>query len=541
MAEIPRRQALAAAAMVGLVAAGGLVYAQTSGPTDEEAAEAVKVLDEYVRSRTAPSPTATVTVTPTPTPTSDGGSFATTTTWSWEDGPLLGSTCTGEQQASAQVSGLTGPSQNAGFRFRLDGNGIRVAVSGNQWKIEPSGGTPIVGDFAHGPAGRLAVAVSQAGAVTISWDGTPVTTQSVPGGFGGRGVAATIWQESPTVNMTGIASNVDPTCATQPPVTTGPTTPPSTTRPPVAGARWLSGAASKAAVDGSFARWRGEPVGIVGTWDDSREAAAEIYSLDRDLAAWRGPIDIAVGAIWSGQTWGNAASGAYNPQWTRTLQQLKAKTAGHGIPQDKVFIRFAHEMNGNWTDWNVKPGQEANFRSAISRFSALRYDIMPQAKVVLCPNDGTSSGQADPRSLFVGKDGSGRRVVDVYCVDTYNQYPHRTDYGAISASFSNTSGGIPVGVEAHRQFAQAQGVPFAIGEWSSCGVPSECAGGGGEAPEYVRAMNDWIRRNSGDINDPKPGQVIYEVQFNLWNRFFFYPNAPQPRTAAMYASLSWGQ
>ena len=252
-------------------------------------------------------------------------------------------------------------------------------------------------------------------------------------------------------------------------------------------------------------------------------------------------LDIAVGAIWSGQTWSQAATGAYNAQWQQTLHALKSMLATKNMDPGKVYIRFAHEMNGNWTEWRVTPGQEANFRNAIARFSSLRYSTFGEInppKVVLCANDGTSSGMADPRNLFVKNDGLGRNVVDVYCIDTYNQYPHRTDSTAIWNAMNAVDSGIPNSIEEHRKFAETSGVPFSIGEWGNCGIPADCAGGGGESAAYMEQMNRYFRLHAGT----GPGDLLYDVQFNLWPRFALYgPEANQPATSNKYASLVWGQ
>jgi hypothetical protein len=260
------------------------------------------------------------------------------------------------------------------------------------------------------------------------------------------------------------------------------------------------------------------------------------------MAGVTGPnisLDIAVGAIWSGQSWANAAAGAYNVQWQSMLTALKGKLAANGMDPKKVYIRFAHEMNGNWTEWNVPTGQEANFRNAIARFSSLRYSTFSDTnapQVVLCPNDGSSVGAANPENLFVKTDGLDRKVVDVYCLDTYNQYPHRTDAAAVWASLNDTTN--PDSIESHRKFAEAQGVPLSVGEWGNCGIASQCAGGGGESPAYVEQMNRYFRAHAGT----GPGELLYDVQFNLWPRFALYgPEGNQPATAAKYVSLVWGQ
>jgi len=392
-------------------------------------------------------------------------------------------------------------------------------------------------------AGIVALAVVAAGGTWLVGDasaGTATARSFTPTG-------RWEWADGPSL---GTTSAVDQSASatgsggTRGPSTTAPMSAPAatrTTRPPAAGA-WLSGAASQYAADGSFGAWRGEPVTIGGTWDDSLEEQTALDSLTvGDWKNWTGALDEAIGAIWksNGESWAQAAAGAYDGRWTTALTNLRA--AWGSRDPAKLYIRFAHEMNGTWTAWNVQPGEEADFRAALTRFSALRYAILPRANIVLCPNDGTSTG-IDVRTLFVARDTQGRRVVNVYSTDTYNQYPHRTDYADIMSSFGATSGsGAPVGIEAHREFAQSVGVPFAVSEWGNCGVASDCDGGGGEAPAYVRAFNAWTRSHAGSLGSPVAGQVLYEVQFNLWDRFLLYPVSLQPATATAYAGLVWGR
>jgi hypothetical protein len=456
------------------------------------------------------------------------GSFSTTTLWAWANGPSLGTTTTGDQWASATVAGLSDADHVAGFRLRMDGSGnVLAAVSGTKWIIELNGANQKTGSFTpSSSSGTLSVSITTGNQVTIAFNGAPITTQTVTGSFTGLGITPSIWQSTATVAMTGIQFGTG----------TGSTTPP-TTGP----ATWLSGASSSFAADGSYGTWRGEPVTVGGTWDDSLYEETALDSLS-GWQNWTGALDEAIGAIWkpTGESWAQAAAGAYDSRWTASLTNLKAKW-GSRDPA-KLFIRFAHEMNIEG-DWSVTPGEEADFRAALTRFSTLRYQIMPLAQIVLCTNDGTGTG-IDVRDLFVARDGQGRRVVNVYATDTYNQYPHRTSYQDIMASFNDTdSSGAPVGVEAHREFAQANGVPFAVSEWGNCGIDdaSVCEGGGGEAPAYVQAFNDWARAHSGSLSDPVAGQLLYEVQFNLRKQFELFPSNAQPQTADAYAALVWGK
>jgi hypothetical protein len=176
-------------------------------------------------------------------------------------------------------------------------------------------------------------------------------------------------------------------------------------------------------------------------------------------------------------------------------------------------------------------------------FSDLRYRIIPGARLVFCPNDGTDSslGGLDVRTLWPGKDARGRRVADVFGVDSYNGWPHVTTAAAFATRINATyPNGAPRGLERYRQLAARLGVPFAVPEWSTSGDP-RMPGGGGESPVYVQQFNAWARAHSGDVAHPKPGQLLYEIHFNVWTEYAFWPTTLQPSTAAAYRALPWGR
>jgi hypothetical protein len=306
-----------------------------------------------------------------------------------------------------------------------------------------------------------------------------------------------------------------------------------------AASSWLSGAASPYAADGSFGRWRGEPITIGGTWVNGN---AEMLRLDTlqanaEWGAWTGAIDVAIGAIDHrvGESWAAAASGAYDARWRQSAQAFKAVWTNRGKPEQNLYIRFAHEMNGDWYPWRVASGEAANFKKAWIRWAAIIEEVLPQANKVWCVNKNSSPGYAASRDLWPGK-----AHVDVYSVDWYNNYPWVSTPAALEQQFvRRASNGNPEGLEAHRQEAQANGVPFAVSEWSNSAPSSASAGGGGgEAPELMNAMDAWLRAHAGT----GPGQVKYEVLFNLWTRYALYgAEAGQPQTAARYAELTWGE
>jgi hypothetical protein len=281
---------------------------------------------------------------------------------------------------------------------------------------------------------------------------------------------------------------------------------------------WLSGAGGDHIADGTFGTWRGAPVDIAGTWsDDSAENQAEVWSIRSgfEYGKWTRPIDIAVGGIFGDETWAKAASGDLDGRFRASLTTIRDARQGRGT----TYIRFAHEFNGDWY-WPVTPSNVADFKKAWVRFAALKEEIFPEAKLVWCPNDGTTGTlKLDVRDAYPGSD-----FVDVIAVDSYNWDPAANSQAEFDRKIQMTDGfGAPVGIEQWRKFAELKGRPFAIAEWSG-NAPQ------GDNPEYMSAFHTWLVAHGGS----GPGQVLYEILFNTWDDFRLYPNSHQPDAAARY-------
>lgn len=306
--------------------------------------------------------------------------------------------------------------------------------------------------------------------------------------------------------------------------------------------RWYSGGSGTSAANGSFGRWRGEPITFGGTWDNGNADMVALTSIcTGDWKNWNAPLDIAIGAIddTKGESWAKAARGAYDARWRQSLQRMKS-CWGRRDPGN-LYIRFAHEFNIKDMPWKVRGGQEADFVKAVTRFSDLRYQIIPKAKIVLCASDGTSGNQGiDLLKIWPGKDATGRQVADIYGVDTYNSWVVIRNTTEFINKLTAKQSGQPLGIELHRQLAVMWGVPFAVCEWSGNGDPKD-EGKGADLPIYYTLMNEWFRQYAGDPENPKPGQLLYEIQFNYENRFMLLPTKVQPKSATEYRRLKWGE
>jgi hypothetical protein len=288
-------------------------------------------------------------------------------------------------------------------------------------------------------------------------------------------------------------------------------------------ASWASGASGKEAADGSFAEWRGSELAVAGTWIDNNDAQVEVWPLlpDAEYSAWDRDLDVAVGAIGPGESWAEAADGAYDERWRRSLEKIES--LWNDRERGQLYLRFAHEMNGSWYPWKVTAGQEADFRAAWQRYRALQLDVLPDAELVFSVNRESVDTGTDWRDFFPGED-----QVDVLAVDYYNQHPHVTTDAQWKKTLRETDRwGAPKGLLAHQEFAREQGLPFALSEW---GNNAEF----GESPLFIRRMRAFFEQNAGD----GPGEVLYEVYFNPADvedgKWSVWPKTLQPASARAY-------
>lgn len=440
-----------------------------------------------------------------------GGGFDTVGRWSWIHRDL-GSATSEDHFVEVTVSGIGTRNRNAGLVVRRSSRGTyaQVSLSGGRYQVrlyDMGRPTLVVDEPFYGRGTAVARTEVRGTVVRTTWGGRLVSEDTIPrlGDYTGRGVGLTIWQErSFAVSL----------------------------RSPISGSLsrlvgWRSGASGTGAADGQHAAWRGRPLDIAGTWNDDYAAQTGQWSLlaGAEYGAWQGDIDVAVGGIYKdrGETWSAAAAGAYDARWRRSMTNL---VGAWGNRPGTLYIRFAHEFNGSWSPWSVQAGEAAAFVRAWKRFRAIQEEIAPRHQLVFCPNVETSGiGGFDWRTAF-----PGAAYVDVLAVDAYNQYPFVETSSAFTTTIDRLDGfGAPAGLERHRQYAEATGLPFAVSEWSSNSTL-------GDSPVYVSQMHDWFARHAGT----GPGDLRYEIQFNATHgdgRFQFFPGLRQPRASQTYAQL----
>jgi hypothetical protein len=190
-----------------------------------------------------------------------------------------------------------------------------------------------------------------------------------------------------------------------------------------------------------------------------------------------------------------------------------------------LYIRLAHEMNGNWYPWSVNSGNVDSFVSAWKHFRSLQKEIFPTAKLVFPVNRESVGNGMDWRRSF-----PGAQYVDVIGVDYYNQYPYVSTASDWQASLDDVDRfGAPKGLQAHLDFARSVGLPLAVPEWS--GEASQ-----GDSAAFIQGMHSFFTQHAGG----GAGQVIYDVQFNVdmdGDVFRLYPSTQMPASAEAYRSL----
>jgi len=386
-----------------------------------------------------------------------------------------------------------------------------VLVVGGERAVSP-GAADAAAQIASGaePAGVLAAmrAASPSASASASPSASPSVSTASPSASS---------SQRPSSGASSAAPSSSPAGSAGPGGTGG-----SAIAAPPAGT-WFSGASGTGVADGSFATWRGSELGIVGTWSDNNTAMVEAWALQpgQEFGSWRGNVDIAVGAIGGGESWQAASTGAYDARWRTSLAKMKTLW---GDKPGTVYIRFAHEMNGNWYDWSVNKGNKDAFVASWKRYRALQQEIFPKSKLVFSVNRESVSSGFNWTESFPGK-----QYVDVMGVDYYNQYPTANSVEDFRGALGAKDGyGAPKGLQAHSDFARSVGLPLSVNEWS--GISDNA-----DSPGFIQGMHEFFAKNAGS----GPGQILYDVQFNCdmgGGKFMLY-QGKMPKSADMYRKL----
>lgn len=342
-------------------------------------------------------------------------------------------------------------------------------------------------------------------------------------------VDAILVQPAGNVGSQPRPTNPDPEVPVTPPVPTPPVSTPPVSEPPVAttpsaSGPWKSGASGVGVANGSYGTWRGSELAVSSTWSDNNTAAANFWQLDKgaEFGSWNKDLDIAVGGIDRGESWAAASKGSYDARWRASLTTLKNKW---GSRSGTVYIRFAHEMNGNWYAWSVNQSNAQDFIASWKRYRAIQQEVFPASKLVFNVNRESVNTGMDWRKTFPGS-----QYVDVMGVDYYNQYPYAGDAATFASAIQQTDNfGAPKGLAQHLAFAKSVGLPLSISEWSG-------NADNGDSPAFIEGMYNFFKVNGGVGG----GKLLYEVQFNVdidGKRWLLTGDSRMPKSAAKYREL----
>lgn len=275
--------------------------------------------------------------------------------------------------------------------------------------------------------------------------------------------------------------------------------------PPIekpSGSGWLSGVATDAKGNsnpgGYFGDWRGSAIQIGHTWPNTLDLWGVHPSAPNSWGNWSGPmsVSIAPGVDGSGKAidqnghkgwrgWKALANGENDSWWREAARNMKKLRAGKGT----TFVSPMYEFNGEWMPWSVN-GDVANFKTGWERMARIWKEEYPEAVLVLpvaCNRGVKDADLPNPNSY------------DMLGCTIYNAWPWNADGKATIAA-----------LEKARLQAKAVGKPIGITEWANS-ANGKTPGGGGDAPGFIKAMNDWMKANAGT----GAGQLVFETFFNV--------------------------
>lgn len=288
---------------------------------------------------------------------------------------------------------------------------------------------------------------------------------------------------------------------------------------------WSSGAVFLKSDSGrDFSQWRGEPATITSVFADRGDGNQRNLWGYSALGDWSGDVDLAPGMITRGETMADAASGRLDERWREAARTLHEDWGN----KDTVYLRIAHEMNGDWFAWSVTRDNAEDFKAGWRRYYRIIQEEVKakgrDVRVVFCLNKDPKT--KIPVDVFY----PGDEYVDMMGVDFYDAYPTYPDQEAWDREWMKTKAGSPLGLGAHLAFAREHGKSLGIGEW---GVSNH---GRRDNPFFIRKMREAFAANAGT----GPGQLEYEVYFNTLKNIRIWPETNVPAAAEEYRKQRWG-
>ncbi len=287
---------------------------------------------------------------------------------------------------------------------------------------------------------------------------------------------------------------------------------------------WSSGALYTK--DAGFGTWRGEPATISGCFADNSTDQASMACF-KGYDNWTGDFNLAPGLIRSGETYAAAANGAYDARWRSSMGVLRAEWGS----KKTVWLRPAHELNGDWFTWSVDKTETADFKKTWIRYHGIVQEELVNkgydAKFVINLNKDAKPSAPTTEELWPGD-----QYVDAYGVNFYDVYPTYKTQTDWNIDVNKTRYGSPAGIKAHQAFAASHGKPMVFPEWGANHKVMD------DNPFYIKKMHEFFAANAGS----GPGQVLWETYFNSpgWDKVRIYPTTSIPKVAEQYRALTFG-
>jgi len=259
----------------------------------------------------------------------------------------------------------------------------------------------------------------------------------------------------------------------------------------------------------AFGNWRGEAVDALAIWNDVGNGA--VWNVDMmgpntgPAANFKGLLDLSPGGP---ADYFAAANGSMDAALRDGLTRLRNNRVIGGVRYPTV-VRPFHELNGNWYNWSVTPGNLAAFKATARRWRDIANQVFPEAIWALCFN-------GDPVNGIPAADHYEAGVWDCIGVDIYNNWPcigTRKDGSFLSWEQGSTMGTVtnPRGIQRWREFAQSVNLPLYIPEYANNGAGFGDASNATNDPYWWNNITAYIKAHRGS----GPGKIFAEIWFNI--------------------------
>ncbi len=293
-------------------------------------------------------------------------------------------------------------------------------------------------------------------------------------------VVARVFTPGETAPAPAATSAPTSTSAPAPTAAPAPVTPAGTTRP--SGLLFDSGVfpMHKATVATEIDRQRGRASDVIAVFPtrDSWNSIMSTWWMDstRIPAGFTGTLNVGMPMWPKNGNLSTAARGGYNEQWKQFARVLAAR-------YPTAYVRPGWEMNLPGWYYAATPATRDQWISAFRHAVTSMRSVAPGLRIVWNPNEGAGQTGTKDAAMFWPGDG----YVDIVGIDAYDWWPGYTSAANIAKHRDGE-----YGWNHWLNFAKSKGKKFALPEW---GVAPANAASGGDNPQYIRFVYDWLKQN----------------------------------------------